>query len=330
MSYDREKVAAVVQPPKGIKLPGFDVVGSRKIFYAISGGLLALALVVSIVFGVKIDIKFTGGTIATYSYTGEIDEAEFEKTVEDVTGHDVTVSGSKDLMTGNNTFTVNFTEAVALDVEEQTAMNDAIDEAFPDNKIETVNVNSVSPTMGTDFLLKCLVAVAFASVVMVIYVGLRFRKIGGVKAGVCALLALFHDLCMVYATFVLFRMPLDDNFMSIMLVILGYSVNDTIVIYDRVRENEALYRNAKLTPSELVNLSINQSLSRCLHTSATTIFSMIVVLVMALVNGVDSIVTFTLPLIIGLISGTYSTICIACPTWVAWLESGAKKLKKRG
>lgn len=231
MSYDREKVAAVVQPPKGIKLPGFDVVGSRKIFYAISGGLLALALIVSIVFGVKIDIKFTGGTIATYSYTGEIDEAEFEKTVEDVTGHDVTVSGSKDLMTGNNTFTVNFTEAVALDVEEQTAMNDAIDEAFPDNKIETVNVNSVSPTMGTDFLLKCLVAVSFASVVMVIYVGLRFRKIGGVKAGVCALLALFHDLCMVYATFVFFRMPLDDNFMSIMLVILGYSVNDLSLIH---------------------------------------------------------------------------------------------------
>lgn len=329
MSYDREKMEAIVQPPKGIKLPHFDVVGSRKIFYGISGGLIILAIIVSVVFGVKIDIKFTGGTIATYSYTGEIDEDDFEKTVEEVTGYDVTVSGSQDLTTGNNTFTVNFTDTVALDVEEQTAMNDAIDEAYPDNKIETVNVNAVSPTMGTDFLLKCLVAVVFASIVMVIYVGLRFRKIGGMSAGVCALLALFHDLCMVYATFVFFRMPLDDNFMSIMLVILGYSVNDTIVIYDRVRENERLYKDQKLSASDIVNLSVNQSLSRCLHTSMTTIFSMIIVLVMAAINGVDSIVTFTLPLIIGLISGTYSSICIACPTWVAWLEHKQKKLAKR-
>ena len=229
-------------------------------------------------------------------------------------------------MTGENNFTVNFSEAIALDVEEQTAMNQAIDEAYPDNKIEVVTVSSVSPTMGLDFLLKCIVAVAFASVVMVIYVGLRFRKIGGMSAGVCALVALIHDLCMVYATFVIFRMPLDDNFMSIMLVILGYSINDTIIIYDRVRENEQLYGN-KLTPSEMVNLSTNQSLSRSLHTSATTIFSMVVVLIMALTNGVDSIVTFTLPLIIGLISGTYSTLCIACPTWVGWLQHKAKKAR---
>ncbi|HIT95254.1 MAG TPA: protein translocase subunit SecF, partial [Candidatus Faecivivens stercoripullorum] len=267
------------------------------------------------------------GTIATYSYTGVIDEDDFEKTVEDVTGKEVSVSGSQDLLTGENNFTVNFSEAIALDVEEQTAMNNAIDEAYPDNKIEVVTVSSVSPTMGFDFLLKCIVAVGFASVVMVIYVGLRFRKIGGMSAGVCALVALLHDLCMVYATFAIFRMPLDDNFMSIMLVILGYSVNDTIIIYDRVRENEQLYGN-KLTPAEMVNLSTNQSLSRSLHTSATTIFSMVVVLIMALANGVDSIVTFTLPLIVGLISGTYSTLCIACPTWVGWLEHKAKKARK--
>lgn len=327
MSYDREKIEQLVKPPKGIRLPRIDFIGHRKLYYAISGGLLLIALIVSLVFGVKIDIKFTGGTIATYSYTGVIDEDDFEKTVEDVTGREVSVSGSQDLMTGENNFTVNFSDAVALDVEEQTAMNEAIDAAYPDNKIEIVTVSSVSPTMGFDFLLKCIVAVGFASVVMVIYVGLRFRKIGGMSAGVCALVALVHDLCMVYATFAIFRMPLDDNFMSIMLVILGYSVNDTIIIYDRVRENEQLYGN-KLTPAEMVNLSTNQSLSRSLHTSATTIFSMLVVLIMALINGVDSIVTFTLPLIIGLISGTYSTLCIACPTWVGWLEHKAKKARK--
>lgn len=328
MSYDREKIAKIVPSFPGLKTPSIDFCGKKKIFWSISGGLILLAVLVSIFFGVKIDIKFTGGTIGTYSYTGVIDENDFEKVVEDVTGHDVTVAGSQDLMTGNNTFTVNFTEAIALDVEDQNAMTRAIDEAFPDNKIEVVSVNSVSPTMGTDFLLKCLVAVIFASIVMVLYVGLRFRKIGGISAGIFALLALFHDLCMVFATFALFRMPLDDNFMAVLLVILGYSVNDTIVIYDRVRENEQLY-GTKLSASDMINLSINQSLTRTIHTSTTTIGAMLVVLVMALLNGVSSIVTFTLPLIVGLVSGTYSSICIACPSWVAWKEHQAKKGRKK-
>lgn len=328
MSYDREKMEKLVPTAPGLKRPAIDFVGHRKVYWTISAALILLAVLVSVIFGVKIDIKFTGGTIANYSYTGVIDEKDFEKVVEDVTGHDVKVSGSKDLMTGQNTFTVNFTESIALDVEDQNEMTRAIDEAFPDNKIEVVSVNSVSPTMGGDFLLKCVVAVIFAAIVMVVYVGFRFRKIGGISAGIFALVALFHDLCMVYVTFTLFRMPLDDNFMSVMLVILGYSVNDTIVIYDRVRENERLY-GTKLTNTELVNLSINQSLSRTIHTSVTTIGAMLVVLIMAALNGVDAIVTFTLPLIMGLLSGTYSSICITCPSWVAWKEFRARGGRKK-
>lgn len=328
MSYDREKISKLIQDPPGIRTPQIDWVGHRKIYYALSGGLILLAILITIFFGVNIDIKFTGGTIGSYSYTGVIDEDEFEKVVEDVTGYEVAVSGSQDLMTGKNTFTVNFPASVALEVEEQNDMTQAIDEAFPDNKIEVVSVSSVSPTMGGDFLLKCLVAVAFASVVMVIYVGIRFRKIGGISAGIFALLALVHDLLMVYSTFVFFRMSLDDNFMAIMLVILGYSVNDTIIIYDRVRENEQLY-GTKLTAAELLNLSTNQSLSRSLHTSTTTIGAMLVVLIFALINGVSSIVTFTLPLIVGLISGTYSTLCIAGPSWVAWKEFRARGGRKK-
>jgi preprotein translocase subunit SecF len=326
--YNYEKVEQVVPTYPGIKTPHIDFAGSRKIYWCISGALIAIAIIVSLVFGVKVDIKFTGGTIATYTYTGEIDEKAFEQVIEDVTGHDVTVTGSQNIMTGDNTFTVNFTESIALEVEEQNAMTQAIDEAFPDNKIDVEEVNSVSPTMGGDFLLKCLVAVIFASIVMVIYVGIRFRKIGGISAGVFALVALVHDLCMVYATFAICRMPLDDNFMAVLLVILGYSVNDTIVIYDRVRENESLY-GTKLSMSELVNLSVNQSLSRTIHTSTTTIGAMLVVLIMAAINGVDSIVTFTLPLIVGLISGTYSSICIACPSWVGFKEAQARKGRKK-
>lgn len=328
MSYDREKIESLVLTPKGVFCPHIDFCKYRFVYYGFSGLLLGIALIVTIFFGVTLDIQFTGGTIATYSYTGTISEADFQSAVEEVTGYDAEVTGSEDLMTGAENFTVNFPSDVAMDVEEQTAMNEALQERFPDNNIESVSVNAVSPTMGLDFLLKCLVAVAFAAVIMVIYIALRFRKIGGWSAGVFAMLALVHDLCMVYATFAIFRMPLDDNFVAILLVILGYSVNDTIVIYDRIRENERLY-GSKLTPSELVNLSINQSFTRAIHTNVTTIGSMIIVCVMAAVNGVDSIVTFTLPLIVGLLSGSYSTICLCGPSWVLWKEHHAKKAMRK-
>ena len=327
MSYDREKIENLVQTPKGIFCPHIDFCKYRYVYYAFSGVLLGIALLVTIFFGVTLDIQFSGGTIATYSYTGSIAEDDFHAAVEEITGYDAEVAGSEDLMTGAANFTVNFPSDVTMDVEEQNAMNDALQERFPDNDITAVSVNAVSPTMGLDFLLKCLVAVGFAAVIMVIYIALRFRKIGGWSAGVFAMVALVHDLCMVYATFAIFRMPLDDNFVAILLVILGYSVNDTIVIYDRVRENERLY-SGKLTPSELVNLSINQSFTRAIHTNVTTVGSMIIVCAAAALNGVDSIVTFTLPLIVGLISGSYSTICLCGPSWVLWKEHQAKKGKK--
>ena len=328
MSYDREKIENLVKTPKGIFCPHFDFCKYRFVYYGFSGLLLGIALIVTLVLGVQLDIQFTGGTIATYSYTGEISEADFQAAVEEITGYDVEVTGAEDLMSGSASFTVNFPSDVAMDVEEQTALSDALQERFPDNALETSSVNAVSATMGFDFLLKCLVAVGFAAVIMVVYIALRFRKIGGWSAGVFAMLALVHDLCMVYATFIIFRMPLDDNFVAILLVILGYSVNDTIVIYDRVRENERLY-GSQLTPSELVNLSINQSFTRAIHTNVTTIGSMIIVCVAAALNGVDSIVTFTLPLIVGLISGSYSTICLCGPSWVLWKEHQAKKAPRK-
>lgn len=113
-------------------------------------------------------------------------------------------------------------------------------------------------------------------------------------------------------------MEIDANFMAVILTILGYSINDTIVIYDRIRENKTLYKD-KLSLAELTNLSTNQSLTRSINTSVTTIATMLVVTIVAMVYGVNSIISFSFPMMIGLISGTYSTICIAGPLWV-WLE----------
>ncbi len=139
-----------------------------------------------------------------------------------------------------------------------------------------------------------------------------------------AIVALIHDLTVVYGVFVLMRVPLNGNFIASLLTILGYSINDTVVIYDRVRENRRLYGNT-MDFATLVNTSINQSLMRSIKTTVTTLLALGTVCVVSLVYGLDSIFTFAFPLIIGMISGVYSTVCIAGPLWVEWELHKKKK-----
>ena len=174
--------------------------------------------------------------------------------------------------------------------------------------------------MGTKFLQKSLVAVLFALVLILLYIGFRFQKIGGLTGGMMAVLALLNDLMVVFGTFVLLRTPLDGNFIAAMLTILGYSINDTVVIYDRIRENSALYSKKQLSLPELVSLSINQSFSRSLMTTIATCCALGVVCAVSIVYRLDSIYTFAFPLLFGMISGVYSTICIATPPWDDWKQ----------
>jgi len=305
-----------------MKMSTFDFVGKRKIFYIISCALLAVALVFSFVFGVNLDIQFKGGTIATYSYEGELDTDAFAGTVTEVTGINATARGSKNAVTDEPNVMITFASKEGLSADKQSEMTAKLQETYPDNKVEVVSINSVSPTMGKDFLLKSLVAVAFAAIFMILYIALRFRKIGGWSAGVFAVVALLHDVAMIFATFIIFRMNLDDNFIAVLLVILGYSVNDTIVIYDRIRENvnNHVGRMSEDNIKDIVNLSINQTLSRTINTTVCTLIAMVVVCVLAVINNTESIITFAFPLIIGLISGAYSSICLSGPLWVRWQQ----------
>ena len=185
--------------------------------------------------------------------------------------------------------------------------------------------SSVPPTMGAKFFAKCLVAVALAAVLLVIYVALRFRKIGGMSAGVMAVVALLHDVLMVYFTFVIFRFPIDDNFIAVVLTILGYSLNNTIVVYDRVRENRRIM-GPHATYQQLVDTSINQTLTRSINTSLCTFLAVTVVFIVGAVYGLSSVTTFALPMMIGIVTGCYSSVCLAGPLYVMWQNH---KLKKR-
>ena len=303
----------------------FDVVGKRKIFYTFSIAVIVLSIVLSFVLGMDVAIEFRGGTIITYSYTGDISDSEIASAAAQVTGHTCDVSLGESLADNAQTVSLSFPTSSGLTAEVQSELTDALTSEFSGNQLELYNSQDVNPTTGAGFLGKCIVAVAFSAVVMIVYIGFRFRKIGGWIAGTCSVIALIHDMFFVYACCVVCRFDIDSNFMAVLLTILGYSINATIIIYDRIRENRRLYGDSK-TLDEYVNMSVTQSLGRSVHTTVTTVIAMLTVCVVGLVSGVESILGFAFPLVIGLIAGVYSSNCIAPTLWTLW--QGAVDRKK--
>lgn len=311
------------------KIPHINFVGNRKKYYAFSGVLIAVVVLFSFVFGVKMDVEFKGGTMLTLSYQNEIDLEAVETTIETATGQtDLTLQTGTDIA-GNQTLTVTMPGSDNMTTEEVGALLTTLNEQYPDNAFDENEINNVNPTIGKEFLLKSVVAVVTACLLILVYVAYRFRKVGGLEGGATAIVALLHDLIIVYGVFVLLRIPLNGNFIAAMLTILGYSINDTVVIYDRIRENSALYGKRQMSRGELVNLSINQSFGRSLMTSITTCVALGVVCVVSIVFKLESIFTFALPLLFGMISGVYSTVCIASQLWLDWQQRKKQPARRK-
>ena len=309
------------------KTPHINFIGNRKKFYTFSCALIAIVLVFCAVFGVKMDVEFKGGSMVTLSYEGDVDLPSLKSEIGSQLGQsDLTLQTGSDI-SGNQTLTVTLPGSDTLTTEQLDNLLAALNEQYPDNKFVQNEVSNVDATIGKEFLLKSVVALVAACVLILLYVAYRFRKIGGLKAGSTAIVALLHDMFVVFGVFVLLRIPLNGNFIAALLTILGYSINDTVVIYDRIRENSALYSKKQMGLAELVNLSVNQSFSRSLMTSITTCLALGVVCVVSVIYRLDSIYTFAFPLLFGMVSGVYSTICIATPLWVDW-KSKKKAAKK--
>ena len=274
-------------------------------------------------FGVKLDINFSGGTRNAYSYTGDIDDAEIERTVKEVIDNSFTVSKSTSLAGDTKTFEITLVGRESISAETQEELTEKLAEKFGDNEIALYNSNSVSPNIAGTFFAKSLVAVLITAVLVVIYVGIRFRRIGGVSAAVTALLTLIFDVLVTFFVCVIFRLQIDSNYIAVVLTILGYSLNDTIVIYDRVRENERLNPDAEI--GVLVNDSINMVKVRNIVTSVTTFISVITIVLVSELFGLSSLRTFAIPMAFGIVSGGASSLFIAGPMWVIWKRHKAKK-----
>ena len=310
------------------KTPSINFIGNRKKFYTFSCALIAVVLVFCAVFGVKMDVEFKGGSMITLAYEGDVDLNDLKSAIGSELGKsDLTLQTGSDI-SGNQTLTVTLPGSDTLTTEQLDNLLASMNEQYPDNNFAQNEVSNVDATIGNEFLLKsAVVALVAACVLILLYVAYRFRKIGGLKAGSTAIVALLHDMFVVFGVFVILRIPLNGNFIAALLTILGYSINDTVVIYDRIRENSALYGKKQMSLAELVNLSINQSFARSLMTSITTCLALGVVCVISVLYRLDSIYSFAFPLLFGMVSGVYSTICIATPLWVDWKNK--KKAPKK-
>ncbi len=294
----------------------FDFIKHRKLFACISAAVILVGLLCNIFMGVELDINFKGGTLLKYSYEGALVDTEVSDFVKTKLP-DATVELVENGESGLNTITITMT--TDLDSKTQTNFKSVLAKEYPNNSIEEISTNSLQPSSGRMFFIKCLYAIALASVFLMIYVGLRFRKIGGLSAGVMALLALLHDILIAYFVFVIFRIPLNDNFVAVVLTILGYSLNGTIVVYDRIRENRTIM-DKQASIEEVVNVSLNQSFTRSLNTSICTFIAIGTVAVIALINSLSSIISFALPMTVGVVAGFFSSTFLCSPLWVLWVK----------
>ena len=314
------------QQPKEKK--ELNIVGNRKKLFLFSACLVVFILLFSAIFGVKMDIEFKGGAVITYSYTGEAPMSEVEKDVKSFLGPDVKLQTGSSIASDSQTMTISLpgTETVSAEgVEDLTAM---LEKNYPDNSFAQLSMSNVDPTIGGEFFAKSIVGIVAAAIFILLYIAVRFKKIGGLRGAATSIVALLNDMIVIFGIFVVLRIPLNGNFIAAMLVILGYSINDTVVIYDRIRENESLAGKKHFDFPSLVNTGINQSLHRTINTTVSTLLALGSVCVISVIFGLDSIFTFSFPLIIGMISGVYSSVCIAGPLWVAW-ENRRKKAPKK-
>lgn len=288
----------------------------RRIFFAITAVVMIAGIVSLFINGVNLSIQFKGGAILKYSFEGSLDENKVASRASEILNRNAEVQVVTDMATGSKKIVLNLAGNSGLAADEQERLDSALKTEFADADLELSESNVVEPFIGMRFLRNGLTAIAVSFVFIILYVWYRFKRISGLSAGVIALMALIHDVLIVFFTFTIFRIPINDSFIAVTLTIIGYSINDTIVIYDRIRENKSLY--PKMPLEELMDKSVTQSLKRSINTSLTTVISVLIVYIFAVMYNIESIKTFALPMMMGLVTGLYSSVCLTGSVWVMW------------
>ncbi|MCR4820535.1 MAG: protein translocase subunit SecF [Elusimicrobiales bacterium] len=292
------------------KKTSFDFVGKRKTFFAISGGLILIAILSLCIRGMNMGLDFTGGTLMQVHFekfisTGDLRAALVKNNVE----------ASIQSFSDSDSFQIKVKGAQTDVNAEADKITNALNETVKDNKFTVEKLDYVGPVVGKDLSRKAIFAIVLSMMGIILYVAFRFSN---PIWGGCGVIALFHDVLIALGALSLTGREIDLVVVAALLTLVGYSINDTVVIFDRMRENLRTF--PKMPLGELINVSLNETLSRTVITSITVFM---VVLILFLFGG-DVINNFAFTMLIGTICGTYSTIAIAVPLVYTWANPGKK------
>lgn len=303
-----------------------DYVKFSRIAYIISFVVIAAGLIALPVFKSKTgsalnyNLEFTGGTAMTVEFEDYYDLEEAESKILPVIAETADISDSRiqvQNVKGTN-------EIVFKTAELTVAQRDAVEEALRTNfKVKEFGIENISSTISSEMQRNAIISVLIATVLMLIYIAVRFSD---VKFGAAAVIALLHDVLVVFAIYSIGRLSVGNTFIACMLTIVGYSINATIIIFDRIRENLVTMNGKGETYANIVNTSISQTFTRTIYSSLTTFVMVFVLYIM----GVTSIKEFALTLMSGIICGAYSSVCITGPLWYLFKTKMGKQEKNSG
>ena len=290
----------------------------KKIFYIISIVIMVVGLAFGVVRGLNYGIDFTGGTMIQMDMGKKVDVSDVEDAIKK---YDL---DPEIIYSGANNDQIVIRTIEALDSDERAEVIGTINEIFGTTEDDVVAEELFGPSVGKELRNNAILAIIIASICMLIYIRFRFSQW---KFGGAALLGVLHDVLIVIAFYAIFNITVNNPFIAGILTVVGYSINDTIVIFDRIRENIKYMK--KGNTEEMIDTSITQTLGRSLMTSVTTLIVMVPLLIMA---G-DAIREFVLPLMVGIIAGAYSSICVCSPLYLEFSRHGnlskyEKQLKK--
>lgn len=301
----------------------FNFIGKRHLVFVLSAILVLSAPVGMAVYQansgktLNFSLDFIGGTASTVDFGENLSLSDLDNEVQPVVSE---VTGDNNIqfqkVEGGNQVIIKTRE---LNVDERQALNDALKENFSQVDTSTITAENISATMSSEMRHNAILAVVIAVILMLIYIWIRFRDI---RFATSAILALLHDVIVVLAFYAWFRFSVGNTFIAVMLTILGYSINSTIVIFDRIRENLTAMKDERLR--DIVNASITQTLTRTLYSSLTTFITIFVLFLM----GVPSVREFALPIIVGIVCGAYTSVCLTGALWyVMKTRIGKNKIK---
>lgn len=291
--------------------------------YFISGSVAVIILGVIFAFlhgGLNFGIDFTGGTLMTINMGGEFNDQDVKDVLVKLGVNDAPVVKSGQNGAQDQAI-IRMKDSGNVEQERQTRINivSGLKEKY--SSAYELSFQRVGAVSSSELIKNAIIAVLIASVGILIYVWIRFELI----SGIAAIVALLHDVLIMLAFCAIINLPINSSFIAAVLTIVGYSINDTIVVFDRIRENDKIYTRKEKSQGAVVDISVKETLTRTLYTSLTTLLTITVLYIL----GVQTIKEFALPIIVGLISGTYSSIFIASPIWVLWEDSRGKKDKSK-